>query len=91
MIPHAVSFYNATSYKLQPPNVVDKEVFRLCSYWESLQSYVFWSRFVERLCVFFLQGLYVSQHQYDPQSITAHIITALYGHVPLKPQPEPPF
>lgn len=30
-------------------------------------------------------------HQHDHQSITAHIITTLYGHVPLKPQPGPPF
>ena len=41
--------------------------------------------------VFFLQVLCVSLCQHDPQSIRAHIITALYGHVPLKPQPGPPF
>lgn len=52
--------------------------------------YVFWSRLVERLC-FFLQALHVSLDQYDQQSITAHVITVLYGHVPLKPQPGPPF
>lgn len=42
-------------------------------------------------CVFILQELHASSCQRDPQSIRAHIITAPSGHVPLKPQPGPPF
>jgi len=78
-------------YELWPSNVVDWEVFRLGPYCESLQCKAMFSGHGLWKRLFLLQGLYVSLRQCDPQSITAHIITALYGHVPLKPQPGPPF
>lgn len=43
--------------------------------------------FLVTVCVFFTRTLL----QHDPQSIRGHIITALYGHVPQKPQLKPPF
>lgn len=43
------------------------------------------------VCVCFYKLRMFLFDQYDHQSITAHIITARFGHVTLKPQPEPPF
>lgn len=54
---------------------MDQEVLRLCSYDENLQcKTMFFGHGLWTGCAL-LQGLYVSPHQNDPQSITAHIIT----------------
>lgn len=43
------------------------------------------------VCVCFYKLRMFLFDQYDHQSITAHVITAQFGHVTLKPQPGPPF
>lgn len=63
VIPHAVNFETPLMFLMScgPLMLLDREVFRLCSHCEfTMQSYVFWSWFVERLCS--LQGFYVSLH-----------------------------